>query len=37
MLLSLFTGQVSMVARGDDLRSRRLLDLSTRNMACVGK
>jgi hypothetical protein len=37
MLLSMFTSQVSMVARGDDLRSRRLLDLSTRNMACVGK
>lgn len=37
MLLSMFTGQVSMVARGDDLRSRRLPDLSTRMMACVGK
>ncbi|KAF6254461.1 hypothetical protein COO60DRAFT_1627872 [Scenedesmus sp. NREL 46B-D3] len=36
MLLSMFTSQVSMVARGDDLRSRRLLDLSTRMMACVG-
>ncbi|KAF6261449.1 hypothetical protein COO60DRAFT_773391 [Scenedesmus sp. NREL 46B-D3] len=37
MLLSMFTSQVSMVARGDDLRSRRLLDLSTRMMACVGR
>jgi hypothetical protein len=37
MLLSMFTGQVGMVARGDDLRDRRLLDLATRNMACVGE
>lgn len=37
MTLSMFTSQVSMVARGDDLRSRRLPDLSTRMMACVGK
>ncbi|WIA17347.1 hypothetical protein OEZ85_014210 [Tetradesmus obliquus] len=36
MLLSMFTGQVSMVARGDDLRGRRLPELSSRLVACVG-
>lgn len=37
MLLSMFTGQVSMVARGDDLRGRRLPELSSRLVACVGE
>ena len=36
-LLSLYTGQVQMVARGDDLRGRKLKDLGTRTLACVGK
>lgn len=36
-LLSMYTGQVQMVARGDDLRGRKLKDLGTRNLACVGE
>lgn len=36
-LLSLYTGQVQMVARGDDLRERTIKDLGTRNLACVGE
>jgi hypothetical protein len=36
-LLSMYTGQVQMVARGDDLRGRKLKDLGTRTLACVGK
>jgi hypothetical protein len=36
-LLSMFLGQVQMVARGDDLRKRRLKDLGTRTLSCVGE
>lgn len=36
-LLSMFLCQVQMVARGDDLRGRRLKDLGTRTLACVGE
>lgn len=36
-LLSMYLGQVQMVARGDDLRGRKLKDLGTRNLACVGE
>lgn len=36
-LLSMYTGQVQMVARGDDLRGRKAKDLGTRNLACVGE
>lgn len=36
-LLSMFLGQVQMVARGDDLRGRKLKDLSTRILSCVGE
>lgn len=36
-LLSMFTGQTQMVARGDDLRGRKLKDLGTRTLACVGE
>jgi hypothetical protein len=36
-LLSMYTGQVQMVARGDDLRGRKLKDLGTRSLSCVGK
>jgi hypothetical protein len=35
-LLSMFLGQVQMVARGDDMRNRKLKDLGTRTLACVG-
>lgn len=36
-LLSMYLGQVQMVARGDDLRGRRLKDLGTRTLSCVGE
>ena len=36
-LLSMYLGQVQMVARGDDLRGRKLKDLGTRTLACVGE
>lgn len=36
-LLSMFLGQVQMVARGDDLRGRKLKDLGTRILSCVGE
>jgi hypothetical protein len=35
--LSMFTAQVQMVARGDDLRDRQLRDVGQRNLACVGE
>jgi hypothetical protein len=36
-LLSMYLGQVQMVARGDDMRGRRLKDLGTRTLSCVGE
>lgn len=36
-LLSMYLGQVQMVARGDDLRGRKAKDLGTRTLACVGE
>lgn len=36
-LLSMYLGQVQMVARGDDLRGRKLKDLGTRTLSCVGE
>jgi hypothetical protein len=36
-LLSMYLGQVQMVARGEDLRKRTIRDLGTRNLACVGE
>lgn len=36
-LLSLVTSQTATVARGDDLRQRKLSDLGTRTLSCVGE
>lgn len=36
-LLSMYLGQVQMVGRGDDLRGRRLKDIGTRTLTCVGE
>ena len=35
--LSMYTAQVAMVARGDDIRPRTLRHLATRLLSCVGK
>lgn len=34
---SLITAQVALVARGDDVRGFKLMDLATRMLTCVGK
>lgn len=36
-VLSMYTAQVAMVARGDDIRPRTLADLDTRVLTCVGR
>jgi len=35
--LSMVTAQVQLVARGDDLRGRKLSDIGVRTLACVGE
>jgi hypothetical protein len=35
-VLSIYTAQVQTVARGDDLRQRKFLDLATHTLQCVG-